>query len=553
MNLLDRYLTNINTTDYDDFVANTQVKVPENFNFGYDVVDEYAKLEPNKRALVWCNDKGEEKIFTFADIKRLSDKVCNIFIDNGLKKGDFIMTMLGRRYEYWIIAVACHKLGIVLVPATFLLTAKDIAYRCNSADVKLLFVTNEQDIIKHVTEAIPQCKTLEKVYTNGNREGMLNLTQAIEQTDENFTAPWKTFNNDKLLVYFTSGTTGEPKMVAHKYLYPLGHIITAKYWQDVVDDGLHFTMAESGWAKCSWGKIYGQWLSGSAVFVYDYFGKFTPIDILPLLEKYKITTFCAPPTIYRFIIKEDLSKYDYSSIKHCSTAGEPLNPEVSKAFTKATGLRIYEGFGQTESTVLLGTYKFCQIKEGSMGKPSPIYDIYLADNEENEVPQGETGEICIKMRPNQIGLLYQYHKDPERTNKILGTGVYHTGDLATMDDEGYFWFVGRKDDIIKSSGYRIGPFEVESALHEHSAVLECAITGAPDPLRGQVVKATIVLAKGYEASEELTKELQLHVKKATAPYKYPRIIEYVTELPKTISGKIMRKDITAKDNAKLQK
>lgn len=548
MNLLDRYLTHIDAKDYDDFSKHTDIRVPDNFNFGYDVVDEYARLTPDKRALVWCNDKGEERFFTFADIKRLSDKACNLLLSYGLKKGDFIMTMLNRRYEYWIMAVACHKLGIVIVPATFLLTAKDIAYRCNNADVKLLFVTNETEVLRHVKEAIPLCNELKAVFTTGEREGFINLDKAIDESDDNFVKPWDTNNDDMLLVYFTSGTTGNPKMVAHKALYPLGHIITAKYWQSVIDDGLHLTMAETGWAKCSWGRIYGQWLAGTAIFVYDYFGKFTPTDILPLLSKYGVTTFCAPPTIYRFIIKEDITKYDFTTLKHCSTAGEPLNPEVSKQFTLATGLRIYEGFGQTESTVLLGTYSFCDIREGSMGKPSPIYDIFLADKDEQPVPDGETGEIVVKMRENQVGLLYCYHKDSERTEKTLGNGIYHTGDLAYKDSDGYYWFVGRKDDIIKSSGYRIGPFEVESALHEHPAVLECAITGVPDPLRGQIVKATIVLAKGYTPSDELIKELQNHVKKATAPYKYPRIIEFVAELPKTISGKIMRKDIRKNDN-----
>lgn len=548
MNLLDRYLTHIDAKDYDDFSKHTDIRVPDNFNFGYDVVDEYARLTPDKRALVWCNDKGEERFFTFADIKRLSDKACNLLLSYGLKKGDFIMTMLNRRYEYWIMAVACHKLGIVIVPATFLLTAKDIAYRCNNADVKLLFVTNEIEVLRHVKEAIPLCNELKAVFTTGEREGFINLDKAIDESDDNFVKPWDTNNDDMLLVYFTSGTTGNPKMVAHKALYPLGHIITAQYWQSVIDDGLHLTMAETGWAKCSWGRIYGQWLAGTAIFVYDYFGKFTPTDILPLLSKYGVTTFCAPPTIYRFIIKEDITKYDFTTLKHCSTAGEPLNPEVSKQFTLATGLRIYEGFGQTESTVLLGTYNFCDIREGSMGKPSPIYDIFLADKDEQPVPDGETGEIVVKMRENQVGLLYCYHKDSERTEKTLGNGIYHTGDLAYKDSDGYYWFVGRKDDIIKSSGYRIGPFEVESALHEHPAVLECAITGVPDPLRGQIVKATIVLTKGYSPSDELIKELQNHVKKATAPYKYPRIIEFASELPKTISGKIMRKDIRKNDS-----
>ncbi len=548
MNLLGRYLTKIEHEGYENFAKDTDIIVPENFNYGYEIIDEYAKLCPDKRALVWCNDKGEEKIFTFGDMKVLSDKVAYILDKSGVHKGDFVMTMLNRRYEYWITAIACHKIGAVLVPATYLLTAKDIAYRINNADVKVLIVTNEDDVTKHVAEAIPMCPSLKKVFTTTDSDLFESLDNAIDNAPEGFVPREKTTNDDKFLVYFTSGTTGNPKMVAHKYLYPLGHMITAKFWQDVVDDGLHLTMAETGWAKCSWGKIYGQWIAGTAIFVYDYFGKFTPTDILPLISKYKITTFCAPPTIYRFLCKEDLSHYDFSSITHCSTAGEALNPEVAKQFKDQTGLNIYEGFGQTESTVILATFKYMDIKQGSMGKPSPIYNVELLDNDDMPVAQGETGEVCIRLRENQVGLIYQYHNDEERTKATFANGIYHTGDLAYADSDGYYWYVSRKDDIIKSSGYRIGPFEVESALHEHPAVLECAITGAPDPLRGQVVKATIVLAKGYEPSEALIKELQNHVKKATAPYKYPRIVEFVSELPKTISGKIMRKDLRAKDN-----
>lgn len=548
MNLLGRYLTKIEHEGYENFAKDTDIIVPENFNYGYDIIDEYAKLCPDKRALVWCNDKGEEKIFTFGDMKVFSDKVAYILDKSGVHKGDFVMTMLNRRYEYWITAIACHKIGAVLVPATYLLTAKDIAYRINNADVKVLIVTNEDDVTKHVAEAIPMCPSLKKVFTTTDSDLFESLDNAIDNAPEGFVPREKTTNDDKFLVYFTSGTTGNPKMVAHKYLYPLGHMITAKFWQDVVDDGLHLTMAETGWAKCSWGKIYGQWIAGTAIFVYDYFGKFTPTDILPLISKYKITTFCAPPTIYRFLCKEDLSHYDFSSITHCSTAGEALNPEVAKQFKDQTGLNIYEGFGQTESTVILATFKYMDIKQGSMGKPSPIYNVELLDNDDMPVAQGETGEVCIRLRENQVGLIYQYHNDEERTKATFANGIYHTGDLAYADSDGYYWYVSRKDDIIKSSGYRIGPFEVESALHEHPAVLECAITGAPDPLRGQVVKATIVLAKGYEPSEALIKELQNHVKKATAPYKYPRIVEFVSELPKTISGKIMRKDLRAKDN-----
>ncbi|MEG1509564.1 MAG: AMP-binding protein, partial [Clostridia bacterium] len=370
MNLLHKYIDNTNVTNFDE-LSKINLQVPENFNFGYDVVDEYAKLSPNKIALVWCNDKGEEKIITFGELKILSNKACNILTDCGIKKGDFVMTMLNRRYEYWIIAVACHKLGAVLVPATYLLTAKDIVYRIKSADVKIVIASNEDEIVKHLSEALQECPDVTSFATS-QRTGYRNFAQALDNASAIFNAGKITTNDDKLLVYFTSGTTGNPKMVAHKQLYPLGHIITAKFWQCVKDDGLHFTMAETGWAKCSWGKIYGQWIAGSAVFAYDYFGKFTPVDILPLIAKYKITTFCAPPTIYRFIIKEDLSKFDFSTLTHCSTAGEPLNAEVAKKFKEQTGLDIYEGFGQTESTVLLGTYGFMDIKQGSMGKPSPI-------------------------------------------------------------------------------------------------------------------------------------------------------------------------------------
>ena len=547
MNLLNKFIDRENFDNYEDFSKNFKIKIPDNFNFGYDVVDEYAKCAPDKKAVVWCNDKGEEKIITFGMLKELTDKTCNIFKKYDLKRGDFIMTMLNRRYEYWIIAVAAHKYGAVIIPATFLLTAKDIAYRTDNAKVKMLFCSNEDDIIKHVNEAKSICKTVEKYFTTTQREGYINFHEELEKASSNYIPKGKSKNDDPMLVYFTSGTTGYPKMVAHKYTYPIGFIVNAKFWQCVEDDGLHFTMAETGWAKCSWGKIYGQWIAGSAIFAYDYFGRFTPTDVLPLIEKYNITTFCAPPTIYRFLIKEDLSNYSFKSIKHCSTAGEPLNAEVSKEFKKFTGLDIYEGFGQSESTVLLGTYSFVEIHQGSMGKPSPIYDLFICDDNENSVSPGVVGEIVVRLRENQLGLFYAYYNDPERTYNTFKTGIYHTGDLAYRDAENYYWFVGRKDDIIKSSGYRIGPFEVESALHEHPAVLECAITAVPDAIRGQIVKATIVLAKGYSPSEELVKELQNHVKKATAPYKYPRIVEFVKELPKTISGKIKRVDIRKKD------
>lgn len=543
MNLLGKFLNRLDFSDYEDF-RNAELIVPESFNFGFDVVDEYARVCPEKRALVWCNSSGDEKFLNFGELSELSDKAVNLFLSLGVKKGDYVMTMLNRRWEYWVITVACHKMGAIIIPATHLLTAKDIYYRCNSAEVKLLISTAEEDVIEHIAAALPKCETVKKCLFTvpvdgfGCFDDMLNTQSAV--LPEDLPRP---SSEDNMLCYFTSGTTGMPKMVQHNYEYPLGHVFTAYFWQQVVDDGLHFTMAETGWAKCSWGKIYGQWIAGTAIFAYDYHGRFTPTDVLPLIEKYKITTFCAPPTIYRFLAKEDLSKFNFDSLTHCTTAGEALNAEIFKQFYEATGQKIYEGFGQTESTVLLATYRFMEPISGSLGKPSPIYDIELIDDEENTVPVGAEGEIAIKLREHQYGLVSNYKNEPDRTEAARGGKYYHTGDLATRDGNGIFWFVGRKDDIIKSSGYRIGPFEVESALMEHPSVLECAITGAPDPLRGQVVKATIVLAKGYEPSEELKKELQNYVKRVTAPYKYPRIIEFVKEMPKTISGKIRRVEI----------
>ena len=549
MYLIDRYLEKVDFDNYQDFSANLKYKPVSTFNFGYDVVDEYARLTPNKRALVWCNNLGEEHTFTFSDISRLSNKVANVLLSHGVKKGDFVMTMLNRRYEYYLVNVACCKIGAILIPATYLLTVKDIVYRINNANVKALFCINEREVIDYVNEALPKCDSLKCAFTIGTAEGFIDLHEEMDKASDilTLTEDEKPKMTDTMLVYFTSGTTGYPKMVAHNFKYPLGHIMTAYYWHAVVDDGLHFTMAETGWAKFSWGKLYGQWLAGSAVFCYDYYGRFTPTDVLPLIAKYKITTFCAPPTIYRFLIRENLDNYDFSSLVSCTTAGEALNAEVFRLFKEHTGIEIREGFGQTESAVITANFRFDKGNPGSCGKATPIYDLVLLDDNDMELEGSNVeGEMCIRLREDQFGLLAGYHNDPERTEAAFGTGYYHTGDLAMRDETGTYWFVGRKDDIIKSSGYRIGPFEVESALMEHPAVLECAITGAPDPIRGQVVKATIILNKGYTPSDELTKDIQNHVKHATAPYKYPRIVEYVTELPKTISGKIMRKDIRKK-------
>ncbi|MDR3186383.1 MAG: AMP-binding protein [Christensenellaceae bacterium] len=543
MNLLSKYINRTDFKDYADFKENVSLIDIESFNFGFDIVDEYARLDPTKRALVWCDNNGKELILTFHELSKLSNQTANMLLSKGICKGDFVMTMLNRRYEYYIVAVALCKIGAVLIPATCLLTHKDIEYRCINADVKAIIATDESPVIDAILEAQPQLPELRFLFTISDVCGFLNFHTEIKAHSCTLRVIDKPNLDDKMLVYFTSGTTGYPKMVTHSFKYPLGHIMTAYFWQAVQDDGLHFTMAETGWAKFSWGKIYGQWIAGTAVFCYDYYGRFTPTDVLPLLAKYRITTFCAPPTIYRFLIREDLSKYDFSSLTHCTTAGEPLNAEVFRIFKQMTGISICEGFGQSESAVILATFRYCKPHPGSIGLPTPIYDVRLLDDDIDVTDTGKEGEIVINLRENQFGLLIGYHKDAEKTRFAVETGCYHTGDLAYKDKNGYFWFVGRKDDIIKSSGYRIGPFEVESALQEHPAVLECAITGAPDPLRGQIVKATIVLAKGYQASEELKKELQEHVKKTTAPYKYPRIIDFVLALPKTVSGKIKRKDI----------
>ena len=546
MNLLSKFLDRIEFTDYDDFKANCKLKVPDKFNFAYDVIDEYARLAPEKRAVLWCNDKGEEKIITFGELALLSKKIASVLKANGINKGDVLMTMLNRRWEYWATIIACHRAGVIIVPATFLLTAKDIEYRIKNAGAKALITVNEDSVIENVNEAKKNLGKDVVYFTVGDRDGYINFDEAFENASEDFPRV-ETDINDESVVYFTSGTTGYPKMVAHDYLYPLGFIYNAVYWHKVIDDGLHFTSSESGWAKCSWGKLYGQWIAGTCLFIYDYFHKFRPTDLLERIEKYGIDTFCAPPTIYRYLIKEDLSKYNLSSLSHCSTAGEALNAEVWKQFYRATGQKIYEGYGQTETSIIMGTFYMTEIRAGSMGKPSPLYDVRLVNEDMNEVGPGSVGEIVIKIHRPQCSLVCKYHNSPELTKERLGGGFHHTGDLAYYDEDGYFWFVGRRDDVIKSSGYKIGPFEVESALMEHPAVLECAITGVPDAQRGQAVKATVVLGKGYEPSEELKKELQVFVKKNTAPYKYPRIVEFVDELPKTVSGKIKRADIRKND------
>ncbi|MGL6297756.1 MAG: AMP-binding protein [Methanobacteriaceae archaeon] len=561
--LIENYVNRVDFDSYDDFNENFDFVIPENFNFAYDIVDKYAAIDPNKIALVWCNDEGEERIFTFADMKEYSDRAANFFKSCGINKGDAVMLTLKNRYEFWFSMVALHKIGAMAIPATHMLKEKDITYRIENASIKMVVSVNDPVLIDNYIEAE---KCLNESNNNNEYNGFkkaivgdidsnyskleANGWMDFEKEVENASAKWErptgeeaTKNDDKFLIYFSSGTTGLPKMVLHDFTYPIGHIITAKYWHNVVEDGLHHTSADTGWAKTGWGSIYGQWICGTGIFIYDY-DRFNGLNLIQKVEKYKVTTFCAPPTIYRFLIKEDLSSYDFSNITHASTAGEPLNDEVFKQFYDITGLKIYEGFGQSESAILVGNFKYLEPKPGSMGKPSPRTNIELLDENYNIVDIGEKGEITVNIEEGvPPGLFKRYYRDLERTRESWYGSHYHTGDTAWMDEDGYYWFVGRNDDIIKSSGYRIGPFEVESALISHPSVLECAITGVPHDIRGQVVKATIVLAKGYEESDELKKELQDHVKNITAPYKYPRIVEFVDELPKTISGKIIRKDI----------
>ncbi|MDR2966356.1 MAG: AMP-binding protein [Methanobacteriaceae archaeon] len=554
--LIKEYVNRVDFDSYEDFKNNFKFKIPENFNFAFDIVDKYAEEDPEKIALVWCNDADEDVTFTFNDMKNYSNKVANLFRSIGVEKGDAVMLTLKNRFEFWFSMMALHKIGAIAIPATHMLKVKDMTYRIKSAEVKMILSVDEADLIKDFEESEKQLNLqLKKIFVGdkkGEKEikGWLNFTKEIKDMSTDFKRPSgdeATNNEDPLLIYFSSGTTGQPKMVKHNYIYPLGHIITAKYWHNVCEDGLHHTSADTGWAKTSWGSLYGQWIAGTALFIYDY-NRFDPINLLEKVKKYKVNTFCAPPTIYRFLIKEDLSNYDFSNWTYATTAGEPLNPEVYNKFYEISGLKIREAFGQSETVALVANFLWIDPKPGSMGKPAPAYNIELLDSEDNIVEIGEEGEITVNVENGfPPGLFEEYYKDEEKTSESWYDNHYHSGDTAWKDEDDYLWFIGRVDDIIKSSGYRIGPFEVESALITHPSVLECAITGYPDSIRGQVVKSTIVLAKGYVPSEELKKEIQNHVKSVTAPYKYPRIVEFVDELPKTISGKIKRKEIRTED------
>jgi acetyl-CoA synthetase len=556
--MIERFLKQTTFTSEEDFKEHLQFIIPENFNFAYDVMDEWARTEPDKLALLWTSERGEEIRFTYQDLKVQTDAVAAYYQQLGISTGDKVMLILKRHHQWWLSMLALCKLGAVAIPATHMLSKKDIIYRNQRASIKAIICVNDEYVTTQVMEAMPDSPTVKiLIAVNSNAE----IDKPIPEGFHDWDKEWKSApqfvrpsfvnsNEDTMLMYFTSGTSGEPKMVAHDHLYALGHLTTGVYWHNLNENSIHLTVADTGWGKAVWGKLYGQWFAGATVFVYDH-EKFSAEKIMRQMEKYHVTSFCAPPTIYRFMIQEDFSKYDLSALKYCTTAGEALEPAVYEKFRELTGIRMMEGFGQTETTMTLGTFPWNTPKPGSMGKPNPQYCIQLLKSDGTKCEDGEKGEICIDTRDGKpIGLFKGYYRDDEKTHEAWHDGIYHTGDLAWRDEDGYYWFVGRADDVIKSSGYRIGPFEVESALMTHPAVVECAVTGLPDPVRGMIVKATVVLAKEYKGKEgeELIKELQQHVKHETAPYKYPRRIEFVDELPKTISGKIRRVEIRENDN-----
>jgi len=620
--MLERFLPRTEFGSYEDFYENYKVEIPENFNFAFDVMDALAEEKGGELALLWCDENGAEASFTYLQLKEAANRYANVLKSRGIGRGTKVMLILKRRYQYWFAILALHKLGAVVIPATHLLTAKDIVYRVKAAGIEGIISTDDADVMESIDAA--HAKILEedgtstlrlKAFITSVRKGAeaeaapagapAALRKLLAAAKEKITATtgsvsppeaggscatkrsgvsgglpplyqeavnqqaeygWLDIdavaalascefarpedaprNDDIMLIYFTSGTTGMPKMVQHSWTYPLGHIVTAKYWHCDRPGGLHLTVADTGWAKAAWGKIYGQWLCECAVFVYDY-GKFVPKNMLDVISRYKVTVFCAPPTVYRFFIKEDLSKYDFRALERCCTAGEPLNPEVFEKFKEATGLELVEAFGQTELTVVTCNFPWFKRQPGSVGKPAPFYELDILHEDGSPCKPGEKGQLVVRTNnKTPVGIFSGYYHETDRTARVWKDGIYWTGDVAWKDEEGYYRFVGRSDDVIKSSGYRIGPFEVESALLEHPAVLECAVTGVPDPDRGAVVKATIVLAKGFQALDSLKKDIQNYVKKVTAPYKYPRLIEFVRELPKTISGKIRRVEIRQAD------
>lgn len=563
------------------------VHYPDNFNFGYDIVDDIAMNDPDRRAMIWCNPEGEEHIFTFADMKRWSDKTANFLVDQGIKRGDYVLVVLRRHYQFWFVATALAKIGAVMVPATFMLKEHDLEYRLNGASISSIICTSVGEISQIADNVIDECPTVtSRILVNGagggttkyddegnliavagtvgaalsgeegicaasiEREGWVDFNSGVRAASEVFERR-DTVAADPMLMYFSSGTSGNPKMVLHNSGYAVAHLITAKHWHNVQPDGVHFTIADTGWGKAVWGKYYGQWLMEACVLTYD-FDRFNAGEILSLISKYQVTTLCCPPTMYRLMMSENFDAYDLSSLQYSTTAGEALNPDLFNFWKEHTGLTIYEGFGQTETPLTIANLKHSTPRSGSMGKPVPLYDVEIQRDDGSRCNTGETGEICIRMEPRPAGIMMEYYRDPEKTANAIYDGWYHTGDTAWVDEDGYFWYVGRNDDVIKSSGYRIGPFEIESELLEHEAVRECAVTGVPDPVRGFAVKATVVLADGFKGSDQLTRELQAWVKHRTAPYKYPRIVEYVDALPKTVNGKIRRVAIRQKDGADLK-
>lgn len=534
-----------NMENYDEMYRDFSIDVPEYFNFGYDVIDDWARRDRNKLAMIWANQDGDEKKYTFRDMMNLSNMAANILLKFGINKGDRVMIMLPRVPEWWIFVIGIIKLGAVVCPVPSLLTPKDLQYRIRAGNFRLVITDFENsDKIDEVHEECPSLQT--RFLIDGEKDGWVSYQKELlypaPVSHRKVSMPYsnRTRSTDPMLIYFTSGTTGEPKMVLHNNAYPLGHIVTARLWQDVRENDVHFTYSDTGWAKCAWGKIFGQWIQGACLLIYDVWGKFNATQLLPLIEKYEVTTFCCPPTIYRMLIIADLAKYDLAELRHCCSAGEPLNPEVIKVWEEGTGHTIYEGYGQTETCSAIATFSCIEHKPGSMGKPSPGWHIELHDDDGHPVADYEEGRIAVSLNPRPVGLIVEYIDNDEANKESFVNGFYYTGDKAYRDEDGYYWFVGRNDDVIKSSGYRIGPFEVESALLEHPAVQESAVVGSPDRIRGMVVKAFIVLNQGFVGSEPLIRELQNHVKQVTAPYKYPRVIEFVDVLPKTISGKIKR-------------
>ena len=552
--MVERFLKQTRFTSIEDYNKNLEFIIPENFNFAYDVMDAWAEEKPKGLAILWTNDQGEEIRTTFAELKEQTDQAASYLMSLGIGKNDPVMLILKRRYEWWVIMLALCKIGAIVIPATHMLTKKDIIYRNTRASVKAIICVDDAYVTEQIKLAMSDSPTVKQYITVTDHgkpipEGFHDWQSEWKQAPKFVRPAFVNENDDTMLMYFTSGTSGEPKMVAHDYLYAMGHLTTGVFWHNLHEGSLHLTVADTGWGKAVWGKFYGQWFAGATVFVFDH-EKFNADTLLHQIEKYKVTSFCAPPTIYRFMIREDLSKYDLSSLEYCTTAGEALNPAVFDKFKEKTGIQMMEGFGQTETTMTLGTFPWMTPKPGSMGIPNAQYNIDLLRADGSSCEDGEKGEIVVRVGDKKpIGLFKYYYRDEELTREAWHDGIYHTGDMAWRDEDGYYWFEGRIDDVIKSSGYRIGPFEVESALMTHPAVVECAVTGVPDDIRGMVVKATVVLGREWKAraDEDLVKELQQHVKRVTAPYKYPRIVEFVDELPKTFSGKIRRVEIRKKD------